>query len=224
MTDVILHSDNVGMIFVGRKLGKSRILSYVRKFGFGKLSGIDLQEEDTPEIREDDRWQDVDWATLAFGQGIAVTRLQMLAAVNAIASGGNLYSPRLVTGIETAGVVKKVPAPPPVRVISQKAAATMTAMMINGVNNGEVRYYKVPGYMVAGKTGTAQVPIAGHYDEEKLIASFVGFAPAENPRFTMLVTLREPQTSPWGSTTAAPLWFGIAEGIFRYLHLPPKLR
>ncbi len=181
MTDVILHSDNVGMIFVGRKLGKSQILSYVRKFGFGKLSGIDLQEEDTPEIRPDDQWQDVDWATVAFGQGIAVTRLQMLTAVNAIASGGNLFPPRLVTGIETDGQVKKITPSLPVRVISQKAAATMTAMMINGVNNGEVRYYKVPGYTVAGKTGTAQVPIAGHYDEEKLIASFVGFAPAENP-------------------------------------------
>jgi cell division protein FtsI/penicillin-binding protein 2 len=224
MTEVILHSDNVGIIFVSRKLGKSEMLAYIRKFGFGQLTGIDLQEESSPILRPDDQWQDVDWATAAFGQGIAVTRIQMLTAVNAIANGGKLIPPRVVTGIESEGKIKKLSPPSSISVISPEAASAMTRMMINGVEKGEVRYYQVPGYIVAGKTGTAQVPISGHYDKEKVIASFIGFAPADNPKFSMLVTLREPQTSPWGSTTAAPLWFGIAESLFRYFHLPPKSR
>jgi cell division protein FtsI/penicillin-binding protein 2 len=222
MTDVILHSDNVGMIFVARKLGKSRMLDYIRKYGFGKLTGIDLQEESAPVLRPDDQWQDIDWATVAFGQGIAVTRLQMLSAVNALARGGKYIAPRLVTGIESGGRIKEIPQPEPVTVISPEAAVAMTQMMINGVEKGEVRYYRVPGYLVAGKTGTAQVPIAGHYDEQKVIASFIGFAPADDPKFTMLVTLREPKTSPWGSTTAAPLWFGIAGELFRYFRIAPR--
>lgn len=94
--------------------------------------------------------------------------------------------------------------------------------MKNGVEKGEIRYYRVPGYTVAGKTGTAQVPILGHYDKETVIASFIAFAPVENPKFTMLVTLREPQASQWGSTTAAPLWFSIAGNLFRYFKIPPR--
>ena len=97
----------------------------------------------------------------------------------------------------------------------------MTQMMVNGVNNGEVRYYKPAGFVIAGKTGTAQVPIAGHYDPNAAIASFVGFAPADNPRFTMLVTLKNPKNGQWGSTTAAPLWFDLAQKIFRYYNISP---
>ena len=89
-------------------------------------------------------------------------------------------------------------------------------MMVNGVNNGEVRYYKPAGYSIAGKTGTAQVPISGHYDPSKVIASFIGFAPADKPKFVMLVTLNDPKPSQWGSTTAAPLWFSAAAKLFSY--------
>ncbi|HBC73214.1 MAG: Peptidoglycan glycosyltransferase [Candidatus Amesbacteria bacterium GW2011_GWB1_47_19] len=223
MWDVILHSDNVGMVFVGRTLGRNRLLEYIRKFGFGVKTGIDLQEEDTPLIRPNDEWRDIDWGTTCFGQGIAVTRLQMLTAVNAIANSGLLMPPRIVTRIDSQNSVKAVEPQHPVRIISPKAASQMTQMMVNGVERGEVRYYKNKGYKIAGKTGTAQVPIEGHYDEEKTIASFVGFAPAQDPRFTMLVTLKEPKTSPWGSTTAAPLWFDIASDLFRYYRIPPEL-
>jgi cell division protein FtsI/penicillin-binding protein 2 len=223
MTDVILHSDNIGMVYVSRKLGKSKMLSYIRKFGFGKLTGVDIQEESTPELRPDKDWYDVDWATASFGQGIAVTRLQMVTAVNAIANEGQLIPPKLVTGLESDGVIKPLPNPQPVSVISPEAAAAMTKMMINGVEKGEVRYYRVPGYQVAGKTGTAQVPIAGHYDTNVVIASFIGFAPASNPKFTMLVTLKNPQNNSWGSTTAAPVWFNIAGELFRYFRIPPGL-
>ncbi|KKU64924.1 MAG: Peptidoglycan glycosyltransferase [Candidatus Amesbacteria bacterium GW2011_GWA1_47_16] len=223
MSEVILHSDNVGMVFVSRQLGKKKMLQSISKFGFGEKTGIDLQEEDSPTLRPEDEWRDIDIATAAFGQGIAVTRIQMLTAVNALANLGKLIPPKVVTGISQGREIKNQP---PVRrrqVISPQAAAAVTTMMINGVEKGEVRYYKPQGFLIAGKTGTAQVPIQGHYDKDKTVSSFIGFAPADAPKFTMLVTLRDPQTSPWGSTTAAPLWFDIARELFRYYRIPPRL-
>ena len=95
-------------------------------------------------------------------------------------------------------------------------------MLVSAVDNGEARFAKPKGYRIAGKTGTAQIPIAGHYDSEKTIASFVGYAPASNPRFVMLTTLKEPSSSPWGSETAAPLFFTIAREIFKYYGIPPE--
>lgn len=216
MTDVILHSDNVGMVFVSRKLGKSRFLDYIRRFGFDRPTGVDLQEESSPPLRSDDQWYEIDWATTAFGQGIAITRLQLLRAVAAIANGGELVTPRVATGQIIDGQIKSFPPAKKERIISTKAAAQMTQMMVNGVNNGEVRYYKPSGYLIAGKTGTAQVPISGHYDPSKVISSFIGFAPADNPKFVMLVTLNDPKPSQWGSTTAAPLWFSAAGKLFTY--------
>jgi cell division protein FtsI/penicillin-binding protein 2 len=222
MPEIILHSDNVGMVFVSRKLGKAKMLSYIRKFRFGVKTGIDLQEEDSPELRPDNQWFDIDWATAAFGQGIAATRLQMLLAINVLANKGWYIFPRVVTQLQSPAAKQSVPVKKPVRIISEKAASDTVRMMINGVENGEVRYYKPKGFLIAGKTGTAQVPISGHYDPDESVASFVGFAPADNPVFTMLVTLKNPKTSPWGSTTAAPLWFGIASDLFRYYRLPPN--
>lgn len=216
MTDVILHSDNVGMVFVSRQMGKSRFLENIRRFGFGKPTGIDLQEESSPSMRPDDQWYDIDWATAAFGQGIAVTRLQMLRAVASIANGGKLVTPKVATGQLVDGQFKPFPSPAPSQIISPKAAALTTQMMVNGVNNGEVRYYKPAGYLIAGKTGTAQVPISGHYDPTQVISSFIGFAPADKPKFVMLVTLNNPKPSQWGSTTAAPIWFSAAKKLFSY--------
>ncbi|TSC88347.1 MAG: cell division protein FtsI (penicillin-binding protein 3) [Microgenomates group bacterium Gr01-1014_16] len=221
MFDVILHSDNVGMVFVSRKLGRSQLLDYIRRFGFGSPTGIDLQEESSPPLRPDDQWREIDWATLGFGQGIAITRLQLLRAVSVIANGGKLVSPRIGSGQLINGRIEPFSPTPPTRIISAKSAALVTQMMVNGVNRGEVRYYKPPGFQIAGKTGTAQVPISGHYDPTKVISSFIGFAPADNPKFVMLVTLDDPTPSQWGSTTAAPIWFSIARQLFAYYGIPP---
>lgn len=98
----------------------------------------------------------------------------------------------------------------------------MTEMMVNAVDQGEAKWAKPKGYLIAGKTGTAQIPVAGHYDKEKTIASFIGFAPAKKPRFVMLTYLREPTSSPWGSETAAPLFFNIARRIFLYWGIQPE--
>lgn len=212
MTEVIQHSDNVGMVFVGRKLGQEKLLDYISKFGFGKLTGIDLQEEGPALLRNKKDWQPIDLATATFGQGIAVTPIQMVQAVSAIANLGKMVSPRIAV----------IPEPPQyVRILTPVAAAQMTEMMVNSVEKGESKWARPKGFVIAGKTGTAQIPVAGHYDKNKTIASFIGFAPANDPKFVMLVTLSEPKTSQWGSETAAPLWFDISQELFRLLKIPP---
>lgn len=220
--DIILHSDNVGMTFVSRKLGVSRLLTYLKDYGFGQKTGIDLQEESSPALRPQSQWYPIDLATASFGQGIAVTRLQMLTAFNSLANQGMLIPPSIVSRIQTGERIQEIASPKSRRVLSKEAVLAVVEMMRNGVEKGEVRYYKPLGYTFAGKTGTAQVPIAGHYDPNVFISSFIGFSPVEKPLFTMLVTLDNPQTSPWGSTTAAPLWFKTAEQILKYYRLPPK--
>lgn len=213
MTEVIQHSDNVGMVFVSRRLGKHKLISYLKRFGLGQLTGVDLQEESSPQIRPESTWVDIDLATASFGQGIAVTPLQMLRAVSAIANKGLLPKPKVVDKIND----KIIPSSPPTQVISRGTAAQMTLMMVNAVDSGEAKWAKPKGFSIAGKTGTAQIPVSGHYDADKTIVSFVGFAPADQPKFAMLVTLREPKSSPWGSETAAPLWFDISKEILRLL-------
>lgn len=213
MTEVIQHSDNVGMAWVGQKLGKTKFIDYLSKFGFGKETGIDLQEESSPTLRPAPTWVDIDLATAAFGQGIATTPLQVVRAASAIANHGLLPKPQVVDKIND----KVISPAAPVQVISAATAAQVTQMMVNAVDLGEAKWAKPAGISIAGKTGTAQIPVSGHYDDKKTIVSFIGFAPPDNPKFVMLVTLREPKTSPWGSETAAPLWFDIARDALRLL-------
>jgi cell division protein FtsI/penicillin-binding protein 2 len=213
MTDVIVHSDNVGMTFVGQKLGADTLFDYLERFGIGKPTGVDLQGEASPGLRKKGTWNEVDLATASFGQGVAVTPLQMIRAVSAIANDGIIVTPR---------VVRSTQAPQTARVISTEAADKITAMMAEAAKGGESKWTNLRGFKIAGKTGTAQIPIAGHYDAEKTNATFVGFVPYDKPKFAMLVTLSEPQTSPWASETAAPLWYSIAKDLFPYLGIHPE--
>ncbi len=223
MTNVLEYSSNVGMVFVARKLGTDKFVSYIKAFGVGKPTGIDLEEENSPELREDRDWGEIDLATASFGQGIAVTPIQMVRAVGAIANGGWLMEPRMVREIvDERGRAVQMKPKKVRQVISGSAASVITEMMVAAVDNGEAKWAKPAGYRIAGKTGTAQIPVAGYYDKNKTIASFVGFAPADRPRFVMLVTLQEPATSPWGSETAAPLFFAIARDLFAYWGIPPQ--
>ncbi|HCQ30821.1 TPA: hypothetical protein DIU27_00350 [Candidatus Collierbacteria bacterium] len=203
MIDVIVHSDNTGMVFVARKLGPDKFSEYLKRYGFGQKSKIEIQEEVSGAVREGKNIGEIDLATNSFGQGIAVTPIQMISALNTIANEGKYISPTLIEG--SRGVTRDV--------LSSVAASEMTQIMVTAVDSGEAKWAKPVGLSVAGKTGTAQIPIEGHYDPKKTIASFIGFFPAKNPRFTMLVSLREPQTSQWGSETAAPLWFSIAKQL-----------
>ena len=214
MTDVIINSDNVGMVFVSQKLGKDKMNNYLKSFGIGETTGIDLQGESSPKMRERDDWSVVDLATASFGQGIAVTPIQFIRAAGAIANKGNLMIPQVVDKIKVDDWEEEIEPVKVRQVISEKAAAKITQMMIEAAKNGESKWTYLKGYKVAGKTGTAQIPIAGHYDEEKTIASFVGFAPYDDPKFIMLITLQEPQSSQWASETSAPLWYSIAKDLF----------
>lgn len=213
MTDVLVHSDNVGMSFIAERLGTEKMYEYLDKFGIGKLSGIDLQGESNIKLRPKGTWNIVDLATSSFGQGVSTTPIQMIRASAVIANGGYLVNPKVVNTGET---IKNE------RVISEESANEATAMMIESAKKGESKWTDLQGFSVAGKTGTAQIPIAGHYDAEKTIASFIGFAPANNPKFIMLVTLKEPQSSQWASETAAPLWYAIAKDLFNYFGIQPE--
>lgn len=220
MREVLEHSDNVGLVFVGQQLGRENFLNYLIKFGFGQKTGIDLQGEAPGTVKEKDQWYDFELATATFGQGFGVTAIQMIQAVNAIANGGYLITPRVVQSI--AGQTKITP--PPIekkRIISQEAAEAITEMMVGVVKNSTIPW--TDGQVqIAGKTGTAQIFIDNQYDPNKTIASFIGFAPANDPQFTMLVVLFEPSASIWGSRTAAPIWFDIANDIFLTKSINPR--
>jgi cell division protein FtsI/penicillin-binding protein 2 len=222
MTEILLHSDNVGMVFVAEKLGVKNLLEYLRRFGLGEKTGVDLQGESDSSLREENSWGKIDLATAGFGQGIAVTPIQMVRAMGAIANKGRLVTPQVVKKIKEDGREIFFKFPPLKQIIKPQTARIITQMMVEAVERGEAGRSRPKGYRIAGKTGTAQIPISGHYDEEKTVASFIGFAPADNPRFVMLVSLREPKTSPWGTTTAAPIWFEIAKEIFRIWGIPPS--
>ncbi len=222
-TQILEKSSNPGMVFIGKKLGKTRILEYLKHFGFYDKTGIDLEEEVAPQIRTTSEWKEIDLATVSFGQGIAVTPIQMLRAVGALANQGKLMEPHVVRDIKDPSGKINVIAPHSIeQVIRPATSKIITDMMVSAVDNGEAKWAKPKGYRIAGKTGTAQIPVSGHYDAEKTIASFIGFAPSDNPRFVMLVLLNEPSTSPWGSETAAPLFMGIAKELFNYYGIYPQ--
>lgn len=223
MTDVIQHSDNTGMVFVGRKLGVDNLVSYLKNYGIDEPTGIDLQGEVSGTMRPKDQWGAIDLATASFGQGISVTPIQLLTAVSAIANGGNLMKPYVVNKIITDDG-KEIDIKPQVkrRVIKESTSQIMTWMMVNAVENGESKWTKIDGYKIAGKTGTAQIPVAGHYDPTNTNASFVGFFPADKPRFAILVIVNKPKTSIYGSETAAPIFFQIAQDLINEYNIPPS--
>lgn len=223
MTQVLERSSNVGMVFVGGKLGVDKFYEYLTRFKFGQKTGIDLQEEVSSKLRPKNEWRKIDLATASFGQGIAVTPIQLIRAAATLANGGLLVTPRVAAEIRSIdGEVVELETLPPEQVIAPSTAAILSEMMVSAVENGEAKWAKPAGFRIAGKTGTAQVPIAGHYDPDKTIASFIGFAPVDEPEFIMLVVLREPTSSPWGSETAAPLFFDIARDLFAYLDISPR--
>ncbi|MBI2029541.1 penicillin-binding protein 2 [Candidatus Gottesmanbacteria bacterium] len=223
MTEILQHSSNVGMVFVGEKLGKDKFLDYLEKFGFGQSTGIDLSDEQVPNLRPVNQWREIDLATATFGQGIAVTPIQMIRAVAVLANGGKLVEPHIVSKIiDSFGNETEIKPKVIRQVITPHGSKVITEMLVQSVIGGEA-HYKIPkGYRIAGKTGTAQIPVAGHYDEQKTIASFVGYAPADNPKFVMLVTITEPTSSPWGSETAAPLFMDITSDLLAYYKIFPS--
>jgi len=222
MTDILAYSLNVGVAYVSTSLGEERFYTYLRRFGFGCETGIDLYGEIAGSLKMpgSSKWSKSDLGTNAFGQGVAVTPLQMITAVAAVANRGFLMKPYVVGRIiDDQGVV--VTQPTVVRqVISTQTAEQLTDMLVETVERG-AELAIVTGYDIAGKTGTAQIPVGDHYDPELTIASFVGYAPADDPRFIALVKIDKPRVDSEGTHVAAPVFKAIAERLFVLLDVPP---
>lgn len=222
ITRILEKSSNVGMVFIGEKMGDKKVYEYVKKLGFDEPTGIDLQGESIPNLKPVSSWYPIDYATVTFGQGIAVTPMQMIRAFAAVVNGGNLMKPYVVSSIKSLDDEKKREPVVSRRIFSKRTSDILKKMLVDVVEHGEVKWAKPEGYMIGGKTGTAQIPIEGKYDPSNTIASFMGFAPADKPKFIALVVLREPQTSIWGSETAAPLFFSIMKELLPYYNILPS--
>lgn len=223
MTEVLGYSLNVGSIYVAQRLDSSRFYEAVKRFGFGEVTGIDLAGEVPGMVREPGaaNWYPADLAANSFGQGLAVTPIQMVTAVAALANGGKLMRPYVVERIMEDDQVVWQASPQVVRqVVAPETAATLTDMLVEALPI-ETPLGVVPHYTSAGKTGTAQIFENGRYDDKAIIASFAGYMPAYEPRFVMLVKLDRPLRQAWGSLAAAPVWRNLAIDICTYLGVPP---
>lgn len=222
ITDVLKYSSNIGSAKVGLKLGDERLYRYLKAFGFGEKSGIDLPGEASGGLRPVNRWYGTDIATISFGQGVSATAIQLVAATSSVANGGLLMKPYLVERItDSNGQELQRFEPQTVRrVISSQTAGTI-AQMMEGVTQkgGTGTNAAIEGVRVAGKTGTAQKvdPVSKGYSATKRTASFVGFVPADKPLLTILVVIDEPATSPYGGVVAAPAFREIAFNTLCYL-------
>lgn len=222
--EVIQKSSNVGSVMIGMRLGKQRMYKYARAFGFGEKTGIDLPGEAGGWIRPPDKWSGVSIGSISIGQEVAVTPLQVLRAYSAIANGGSLVTPHVVSRVLT----------PDSRVQwefksdSRKAISRETADTLKEIlkavteEGGTATAASVSGNHVAGKTGTAQMidPITKKYSKEKYVSSFVGFVPADNPRIAMIVVIYEPKGQTYGGLVAAPAFKKIAESALSYMEVP----
>ena len=219
--DALALSDNVAMIFVAETMGKDTLVNYLHQFGIGEPIDLDLQEDASTPFPE--KWGAIELATSAFGQGISTTSLQMTRAIGAIANQGIMMKPKILQTVIDHQAQREIliPSQEVRRVVSAKTAQTVTEMMVNSAKHGEAQWLFKDTHTIAGKTGTSQIPIAGGYKPDATIASFIGFAPADNPQFVMLIKLVEPTSSPWAAETAAPLWYSIAEKLFLLLNVSP---
>jgi cell division protein FtsI (penicillin-binding protein 3)/stage V sporulation protein D (sporulation-specific penicillin-binding protein) len=225
MTQVLESSLNTGAIYVIQKVGSDNFKQYVKNYGFGEKTGIELETESEGDISSitAKKVRPIEFATASFGQGITATPLQMVSSYSAIANGGLLMKPYLVSEIYKPDGTKQITQPKQLRrVISERAALLLTGMMVNVVENGHSKKAKVNGYYVGGKTGTSQIAEKSGYSETRTIHSFIGFAPSADPKFVMLVKLDEPKDAPFAESTCAPLFSEIADFALNYYQVPKE--
>jgi len=221
MTGVLENSINTGMIWVEEKLGISEFVHYVEKFGFGKKTGIQLNTENAGDISSLDKRGPVYGAVASFGQGITATPLQLAVAYSAMANNGKMFKPHIIEEIRHPnGKIEKTEIKVIDDIISSRASKLITGMLVSVVDSGQAGRAGVSGYYVAGKTGTAQISGAGGYSEETN-HTFAGFAPADNPKFVMIVKYEKPQRN-WSSVTAAPVFSDIAKFTLQYYGIPEE--
>ncbi|WP_127579631.1 stage V sporulation protein D [Paenibacillus koleovorans] len=223
--NVVENSCNPGFVILGQRLGKETLFDYIYRFGFGRKTGIDLGGEENGIMFKPSRVGPVELATTAFGQGVSVTPIQQIAAVSAAVNGGKLFKPHLAkawinpeTG-ETVGAVQ----PELVRqVISEATSKTVRESLESVVAKGTGRNAFLDGYRVGGKTGTAQKVIGGRYSPDEHIVSFIGFAPADDPKIVIYVAVDDPQGLQFGGLIAAPIVRNIMGDSLRYMGVEPR--
>jgi len=215
--EIIKKSSNIGAAKIGEAVGKDTLYRYIRKFGFGEKTGIDLPGEATGIVRPHREWKEIDFASVCFGQSLSVTAIQLLRAMSAIANDGVMLQPYVVQGIvdEKGRVIKDFIPSRPERVLSRETAHRVKDVLTDVVAHGTGTAARIPGIAVAGKTGTSQkfdVEL-NTYSGEKVVASFMGFFPADKPELCVLVFLDEPKVKRWGGQAAAPVFAAISEQI-----------
>jgi len=222
MVEVLEKSLNTGAVFVVEKIGKSNFQKYVKDFGFGELSGIELDFESAGNISSLEKRGQIYTLTASFGQGITATPLQLVNAFSAIANGGSLMKPYIVDEILLDGVVVQKTSPTVLRqVLNTRAAALIHGMLVSVVENGHGKKAGVDGYYIAGKTGTAQLSNnSGEYGEDT-IHTFIGYGPSSDVEFTILVKFERPQAVRFSSDSAAPIFGQIAQFLTQYYQIPP---
>jgi cell division protein FtsI/penicillin-binding protein 2 len=219
VAEILSHSSNVGAVTIAEKLGPSRLMDWISRFGFGKTTGLDFPGESAGQVLPLDRWSGSTIGNVPIGQGIAVTPIQMAAAYAAIANGGVWVEPHIVdrVGGRVVAHVKRR------RIVSRGIDSELKAMLTNVVDEHGAtgNAAQIPGYTVAGKTGTAQKPGPHGYTTGKYVASFVGMVPVSKPRLVVLVTVDEPRGAIFGGVVAAPAFAQIAKFDLQYLAVQP---
>lgn len=219
--EAFVHSSNVGMVNVARKVGTETLEKYILLFGFGEKTEIDLPHEARGYVPKSNEWIDVKLATVSFGQGLSVTPLQLTAAFAAVANGGFLLRPKIVDSIvspSSATLIKKTDTLR--RVLTKDVCDTLIALMVDVVENGTGKNAGIENVSIAGKTGTAQIASeSGGYRQDAYISSFIGFFPAKDPQFVICVIIEEPKGAYYGGYVAAPVFKEIAEYILHTMRL-----
>lgn len=223
MAQVLEKSINTGVMFVENAIGDDNFLNYVINMGFGQKTGIDLPGEVSGDITNLYSGRKINYLTASFGQGIAVTPLQLINAYSAIANGGKLMRPYIVDRIIKEGGKQIVSQPEIISIpISEKTAIKLQTMLVSVVDNGFDKAI-IPGYDIAGKTGTAQIPDGkGGYSEEEFIHNFVGFAPAYDAKFTILIKMDRPKGIAFAADSLSPTFKEIAAFLLNYYNIPPS--
>ncbi|MGI6604583.1 MAG: penicillin-binding transpeptidase domain-containing protein [bacterium] len=223
--EVVKNSCNVGFMTIGLRMAKDRFYHYIDSFGFGKVPGLGLPGEEQGIVMPVTSVGPVEQANISFGQGIAVTPMQMISMVGAVANHGVLLRPQIVREMrDSDGNLVRSFSPEEVRqVVSQETAHQLATLLEGVVSDGTGRNAQIPGYRLAGKTGTAQKIEEGRYVSNKHVASFIGFGPVDNPRLACLVLVDEPQGAYYGGVVAAPVFKRVMEDSLRYLGIAPTV-
>lgn len=226
VAEIVKYSSNIGASKIGELLGRDKYYKYLNKFGFGKKTGIGLPGESSGLLAAPRKWGPIELATISFGQGISVTSLQLVTALSAIANGGYLMKPYVIEKIvgPDGNVIEQNSPEVVTRVISYDTSYQMKQIMQGVVENGTGKKAQIPGFSVAGKTGTAQIPNpkSGGYYSDRYIASFIGFAPVEDPEIVMVVVVEAPRKKTHGGSVAAPIFKQIAEKVLFHMGVSPK--